>query len=110
MIRIGVIVRLNLVFALGSLGLFMPGRAFAADEAEASEAKPARTVEVVVVGSDLELDAVRTTVGPSGFEGATVRWARATRLEAAELLERRPEASDVEVRAWIDLSDPKSAS
>jgi hypothetical protein len=105
-----VLVRLALVCALGSLGIATSARAFAADEVETSDPKPARTVEVVVVGSDLDLEAVRTTVGPSGFEGASVRWARATRLEAAELLERRPEASDVEVRVWIDLSDPKNAS
>jgi hypothetical protein len=105
-----VLVRLALVGAVGSLALLTNARAFAADEAEASESKPARTVEIVVVGSDLDLEAVRTTVGPSGFEGATVRWTRATRLEAAELLERRPEASDAPVRAWIDLSDPKNAS
>ena len=63
-----------------------------------------------MVGTEEQLDAVRSTIGPTAFDGASVRWARATRLEASELLEQRPEASELGVRAWVDLSDEKNAS
>lgn len=70
----------------------------------------AATIEIVVVGSDEQLEAVRSTMGPNAFDSASVRWARATRLEVGELFEQRPEASVLGVRAWVDLSDEKNAS
>jgi hypothetical protein len=66
-------------------------------------------VEIVVVGSEADFEAMRAALGTSAFEGATARWSQKTSLESQELFERRPEASDVEVRAWVDLTDPKQA-
>jgi hypothetical protein len=69
-----------------------------------------RTVEIVAVGSEPDSDDLRAALGENAFDGATVRWSRKASLETDELFERRPEASDVEVRAWIDLRDPKQVS
>ncbi|HEX6766909.1 MAG TPA: hypothetical protein VF103_15545 [Polyangiaceae bacterium] len=102
------LVRIGIGFALGVLCATTGVRA--GDTTETTDSAPTRAVEIVVVGSEPDFDAVRSTLGPNGFDGASVRWTRAPRLETAELLERRPEASDVEVRAWIDLSDPKNAA
>jgi hypothetical protein len=105
-----VLARIGVALALGSLVFVATRAAGAADAAETAEPAPARAVEIVFVGSELDFDALRGAIGPNAFDGAGVRWTRATRLETAELLERRPEASDVGVRAWIDLSDENNAS
>jgi hypothetical protein len=75
-----------------------------------SETSPIATVEIVVVGSEEQLEALRSTIGPASFDGASVRWARSTRLETGELLEERPQASELGVRAWVDLGDERNAS
>jgi len=63
---------------------------------------PADVVEVVVVGTTEELDALRGVIGPRDFAGADARFVRANRLERAELLEPR-EASDVRVRCFVRI-------
>jgi hypothetical protein len=105
-----VLVRIGVALALGSFSLVATRAASAADPVETAEPSPARAVEIVFVGSEPDFDALRGTVGTNAFDGAGVRWTRVTRLETAELLERSPDASDVGVRAWVDLSDEKNAS
>jgi hypothetical protein len=105
-----VLARLGVVSAFGAFVIATSSVARGQEGPTASEASRAATVEIVVVGSDEQLEAVRSTIGPSAFDGASVRWARATRLETGELLEQRPEASELGVRAWVDLSDEKNAS
>lgn len=63
---------------------------------------PAEVVEVVVVGTTEELDALRGVIGPRDFAGADARFLRKNRLERAELLEPR-EASDVRVRCFVRI-------
>jgi len=63
-----------------------------------------------VVGSEADVEAVRSTTSDNAFDGATVRWSRATSLEMDNVFERRAEPSDLGVRVWIDLSDGRKAS
>ncbi len=102
--------RLALVLALGAPALFFCTLVSAQTVTPATDAPVSRTVEIVVVGSELDFEAMRTALGTNAFDGATVRWSEKASLASEELFERRPEASDVEVRAWIDLTDPKQAS
>jgi hypothetical protein len=109
-ITFGVLARFVVATAVlaGSLGSSSLARAQGA--VEPVEAPPERRVEIVVVGTEPDFDAVRATLGPNAFDGATVLFSRATRLDTTELLERRSGASELGVRAWVDLSDRKSAS
>ena len=102
--------RIGFVSALAALAIVASSSARGQDLPATAEESRATTVEIVVVGSEEQLEAVRATIGENAFDGASVRWARSTRLETGELLEQRPEASELGVRAWVDLSDEKTAS
>lgn len=101
--------RVAFALCLGASAFLSSARAGAQTEASTTEAPVARTVEIVVVGSEADFEALRSALGANAFEGATARWSQKTSLESNELFEQRPEASEVEVRAWIDLTDPKQA-
>jgi hypothetical protein len=66
---------------------------------------PARAVvvELVVVGTVDELEALKGVIGPRDFGAAEARWVRADRLRREELLERRPQASEVAVRCFVGI-------
>lgn len=66
---------------------------------------PATTevVEIVVVGTLDELSALQAVIGPRDFGSAEARWVRAERLRREELLERRPQASEVAVRCFVGI-------
>ena len=102
--------RLGIALCIGASVLFEGALARAQEADPAASAPVSRTVEIVVVGSDPDSEALRAALGANAFDGAAVRWSRKASLEADELFERQPEASEVEVRAWIDLRDPKQAS
>jgi hypothetical protein len=102
--------RLTSACALGVAALATSPAAPAQTASGTAGALALRSVEIVVVGSEHELEAIRATLGESSIDGATVRWSRATRLELDAVLERRPEASDVGVRAWIDLGGGEKAA
>jgi len=74
------------------------------DTAPAASEAPAAAdvVEVVVVGTTEELDALRGVIGPRDFAGAEARFLRQNRLERAELLEPR-QASNVRVRCFVRI-------
>lgn len=82
----------------------------AQNTADSVSPAPSRSIEIVVVGSEPDFEAVRATLAPNAFDGATVRFTRATQLDTSELLERRTGARELGVRAWVDLRDPSSAS
>lgn len=60
-------------------------------------------VEIVVVGTVEELNALQAVIGPRDFGAAEARWVRAERLRREELLERRPQASEVAVRCFVGI-------
>jgi hypothetical protein len=64
---------------------------------------PAAVVEIVVVGTVDELGALQAVIGPRDFGAAEARWIRAERLRREELLERRPQASEVAVRCFVGI-------
>jgi hypothetical protein len=63
----------------------------------------ADVVEIVVVGTVDELTALQGVIGPRDFGAAEARWVRAERLRREELLERRPQASEVAVRCFVGI-------
>jgi hypothetical protein len=63
----------------------------------------AEVVEIVVVGTVEELGALQAVMGPRDFGAAEARWVRAERLRREELLERRPQASEVAVRCFVGI-------
>jgi hypothetical protein len=63
----------------------------------------AEVVEIVVVGTVEELAALKGVIGPRDFGAAEARWVRAERLRREELLERRPQASEVTVRCFVGI-------
>jgi hypothetical protein len=64
----------------------------------------AEVVELVVVGTVEELAALQEVIGPRDFGAAEARWVRAERLRREDLLERKPQASEVAVRCFVRIS------
>jgi hypothetical protein len=105
-----VLARVGIALCIGASVLAADALARAQEAAPVAAAPVSRTVEIVVVGSESDSEALRAALGTNAFDGATLRWSRKASLEADELFERPPDASDVEVRVWIDLHDSKQAS
>ena len=104
------LVRLGFACALGVSALAPTCSALAQTEAQASDGASLRVVDLVVVGSEADFAAIRGTVGENAFDGASVRWSRAARLERGDVFGAPPPASDASVRVWIDLGDASKAS
>jgi hypothetical protein len=100
---------LGLACALGVSALVPARAALAQTEPAASDAASLRFVDVVVVGAEADFEAIRRTVGENAFDGASVRWSRATRFERGAVFDE-PAASDAKVRVFIDLGDASKAS
>ncbi len=85
------------------LSILTPGVARA--DADPADVAPASTdvVEVVVVGTEDDLELLKSVVGPQDFGSATARWMRRDKLKREELLERRPAVSDVAVRCFVGI-------
>jgi hypothetical protein len=70
---------------------------------ELAEPEVRDKVEVVVVGTDEELELLRSVIGPRDFAGVEARWFRADRLDRDALLSPREPASDVAVRCFVGI-------
>jgi hypothetical protein len=71
------------------------------------ETAPRPIIEVVVVGSDAALPSLEAALGGGALESFEIRWRRSPRIDPVELVD--PGSSDVSVRCWIDLGDPRTA-
>jgi hypothetical protein len=63
---------------------------------------PSRAVELVIIGSDDQLTALREALGPHELGTAQVRWLRASRVEAGDVFRAR--SGEVAASCYIDLS------
>lgn len=64
-------------------------------------------IDIVVVGSELDVAALASALGPNEFRGAEARLQRGERLSLRTLLEA--DTSDARVRCYVDLSNPGRA-
>ena len=64
-------------------------------------------IEVVVVGGEGASPSVEAALTGGALAEFEIRWRRSHRIDPLELVD--PGATDVAVRCWIDLDDPRSA-
>lgn len=108
--------RLNTAFALGVNLLLVAAPLSARLEAEpdAGSTAPATAntsndsrgvIELSVVGNAQTFEGLRGAIAQQSFAPATLRFLRAERFDARELIRENRESSDVLIRCWLDLSD-----
>jgi hypothetical protein len=101
-------VRIAVAFGLFAwLALACGQRAHAASAAgePASQPKASGVIEIAVIGSASSFESVRGAVAAGSFPQATLRWRRAERLLAADLLPNAEPGAEVSIRSFVDLSD-----
>src|SRR5580765_3747149 len=79
----------------GWLALVGPRAAFA----DPPIATPKRSVDLIVVGGDDKLAALHEALGPHELGSVRVRWSRANRVDAGDVLRAQP--GEVAVRCFI---------